>query len=430
VSRGLRLLAVAALLYVAGVAIWVRYDRRSIREVFQPGSVFNSEDEGLSLALAYLRERGGSATTLHGRVESSALPANAVVLRVQPAIGPFLPQEETEEEKEEKGGDDGKVKKDEAKKTDEKPAKKRRWWNPEKRKSEEEPKKKDEKEDEEEDEPARPPRLLTFDEEAWVRGGGRLVFAFDAFYGPASTKTLQGRQPVRKVFPLWPGVARLVAPVPRGLELPPLPEGYAVFLAGDSPLLFRLPLGQGDVLFLSTPEILENAHLGQSQHLALLEVLAGVPERRPVFFDERAHGMADSGGVLETLAGWGLGPLLLLGLIATGASFWRSSKRLGPPEREERDTRSDAVELLDSLADLYDRALQRADAVRLYHESFLHTLAVESGLRGPALQQRAQTLLDGFVLPAPGEDLSRERFDAALHQINQAFRRMQDAKRK
>ncbi|HYN21032.1 MAG TPA: DUF4350 domain-containing protein, partial [Thermoanaerobaculia bacterium] len=403
-SRGLRLAALAAALYLAGVAVWVRYDRRSIREVFEPGSVFNSGEEGLSLALAYLRERAGTATTLHGRVEAAGLPENAVVLRVQPVTVPFLPQVEEEEDKDEKYSKDGK----DAAGKDDKPAK-RRWWQPENRKSEEEPKKK-EKEAESEETPVRPPRLLTSDEEAWVRAGGRLVFAFSGIYGPASTTALPGRQPVRKVFPLWPGVARLVTPIPRALELPPLPEGHAVFLAGDSPLLYRLPLGEGDVIFLSTPEILENNHLGQAHHLALLEALAGVRERRPVFFDERSHGLADSGGILETLAGWGLGPLLLLGLLVTGAAFWRSSVRLGPPEREERDTRSDAVELLDSLADLYDRALQRADAVRLYHESFLHTLAVETGSRGPALQQRAQTLLDGFVLPAPGEDLSRERF--------------------
>ena len=98
-------------------------------------------------------------------------------------------------------------------------------------------------------------------------------------------------------------------------------------------------------------------------------------------------------------------------------------------EREERDTRSDAVELLDSLADLYDRALQRGDAVFLFYESFVHTVAVETGLRGKALEERSKTLLDGYV-PLKGEELSRERFDEALRKINQAFRRLQDAKRK
>ncbi|HEX5715607.1 MAG TPA: hypothetical protein VF179_05570 [Thermoanaerobaculia bacterium] len=302
-----------------------------------------------------------------------------------------------------------------------------------KMREEEEREAKEEKERKEkvgEKEKEEPPaiRLLSADEEAWVRGGGRLVLAFNDPYGSGRTKELRGKQPVRKVFPLWPGVANLVPPTARSLELPALPGGHAVFLAGESPLVVRQALGAGDVIFLAAPEIFHNPHLGQAHHLALLESLAGVPERRPVLFDERAHGLDDSGGTLEMLAAWGLGPLLLLGLIATGAAFWRSSRRLGPPEREERDTRSDAVELLDSLADLYDRALQRGDAVFLFYESFMHTVAVETGLRGKALEERSKAFLDGYV-PVKGEELTRERFDQALHKINQAFRRVSHAKR-
>jgi len=402
VSRGLRFAALAAVLYLAGVAVWIRSDRRSVREVFSPGSTFNTGAEGLSLALAYLRERSGSAAPLHRRLDPAELPARGVVLRVQPVAGPFLPQKK-EEEEEEKDSKDSKDKKDEKG-----------------------------KEEEEKEERPEPVRLLTADEETWVRGGGRLVISFQGNYGPARTQDLQGKQPVRKVFPLWPGVTNLVLPAARSLVMPALPGGHAVFLAGEAPLVVRQVLGEGEVVFLSAPEILHNGHLGQAHHLALLEAVAGVPERRPVFFDERSHGLADDGGILKTLAGWGLGPLLLLGLIATGASFWRSGKRLGPPEREERsdlDTRSDAVELLDSLADLYGRALQRGDAAFLYYESFVHTLAVESGLRGKALEERAKALLDGYV-PLKGEELSQERFDQALRTINQAFRRLQDAKRK
>lgn len=422
-SRGFRLAALAAALYVAGVLVWVRYDRRSAQEAFSPGSVFNNGEEGLSLAFAYLRERSG-ADTLHKRIDPAALPANGVVLRVQPLLGPILLQEEEEEEKDEKDPKDEKDGEDD----DEGPGEKlRRRMREEEEKRAKEEKERRKKAGEKEDPPAT--RLLSPDEEAWVRGGGRLVLAFEGIYGSGSADELRGKQPVRKVFPLWPGVAKLVPPTARSLSLPPLPGGHAVFLAGESPLVVRQALGAGDVIFLATPEILHNPHVGQAHHLALLEALAGVPERRPVLFDERAHLLDDSGGILETLAGWGLGPLLLLGLIATGAAFWRSGKRLGPPEREERDTRSDAVELLDSLADLYDRALQRGDAVFLFYESFVHTAAVETGLRGKALEERSKALLEGYV-PVKGEELTRERFDQALHKINQAFRRLQDAKRK
>lgn len=398
-SRGLRLALLAAIVYFAGVAVWVRYDRRSERETFQAGSTFNIDEDGASQALGYLRERGaGPVSTLHRRVDSD-LAQNGVVLRLEPTMGPLLGQEEEQEEEEEEKEDAKKKKK--------------------------------------EDERTRT-RLLTDSEESWVRGGGRLVISLRRSYGPVEAAELQKKpSAVRKVFPLWPGVARLVPPTPRWLRVQTsaasaAPGTHAVFLAGESPLMLRQVLGEGEVIVLATPEILSNAHLGKADHLALLEVLAGVPEGRPVFFDERSHGLSDTDGILETLAGWGLGPLLLLILLATGVAFWRGSARLGPAERPERDTRSDAVELLDSLADLYDRALRRSDAIRLYHESFVHTVAVETGLRGPALEERSRALLDGFVPPpaANGDDIPRDSFERALQTINQAFRRLQDAKRK
>jgi hypothetical protein len=400
-SRGLRLAALVAILYVTGVFLWVRYDRRSTREVFKSGSVFNIDKGGLSLAYDYLRARSRArVSVLQRRILPGQVPAGAVVFRVEPTFGPLL-LEEKEEEKDEKDGKDSKDKQKDRK-----------------------------QEEKEKAEPKAEPKvpLLTTDEEAWVREGGRLVLAFAGLYGPASSQDLAGRQPIRKVFPIWPGADRVVPPYIRGLKTPALPATHAVFLAGESAMILRQPIGKGDVVLLACPEILNNEHLGQSGHLALLESLADLPAHRKVLFDERSHGMADSGGVVSTLAAWGLGPLLLLGFLATGAVFWRSSVRLGPADREERDNRSDAVELLDSLTDLYDRALHRGDAVRLYYESFLHTLAVETGLRGHALDERAAKLLDGFV-PAPGEDLSRERFDHALRTINQAFRRVSDAKR-
>lgn len=357
---GYRLAALAVALYVAGVLLWVREDRRSQGEVFPPGSVLNTGDRGLSLAYAYLRERSGSRVEpLRTRVGTGTVPARGVVFRVLPVNFEL--------------------------------------------------------------------ENLSPAEEAWVRGGGRLVLGSAS---PRPDGEKMRRIEARKVFPVWPGVRRVLPPVQRPLRtLNTTPGSHAVLLAGDEPVLLRVPLGAGEVFLLSCPEVLQNRHLARGDHLALLEALAGVPERRPVLFDERMHGLADRPGVAETLADWGLGPWMLLALLTAGAAFWRASARLGPPAREDRDTRSDAIELLDSLADLYDRALHRGDAIRLYHESFVRTLALETSLRGPALEARARDLLDGLAPPAPGEDLPRDRFDRALRTINQAFRRLHDGKR-
>lgn len=404
--RGAWIVGLALALYFVGVAVQVRYDRRSLRDVFHMGSSFNTGDNGLSLASEYLKTRAARAgqnpdqavAALHRRVEPGSLPARGVVFRFRPDLMPFLPAEEGGEEEEDS---------------------------------------KDTK-DTKDGEAERALPLLSDPEEAWVRGGGRLVLALSESYGPLWLDPIQGEATAQKVFPLWPGVAKLAPTEPYGLAGPPLAAGHAVFLVGESPVVARIPMGAGDVIVLSTPEILENKRLGEADHLALLEALTGLPEMRPVRFDERSHGLAETPGVFETLGSWGFGPFLLLAGLTAGLAIWRAAVRTGPPERDDRDTRSDAVELVDSLADLYDRALRRGDAVRLYHESFVHAVAADTGLRGAALEARTQDLLEraGGWEPLPPPELSRERdlprdrFDRMLRILNEAFRRLQDAKRK
>jgi hypothetical protein len=146
------------------------------------------------------------------------------------------------------------------------------------------------------------------------------------------------------------------------------------------------------------------------------------------------------------LSRWGLGPALLLAGLAALALFSRQAVRIGPPERDPLDVRSEAVDLVDSLGELYDRALSRGDAIRLYWEGFVHTVGVDSGLSGPALEARARELAAGFTPPisaisprsalsprsplslAPNDDLSREGFEHALAALNSARRRARDGK--
>jgi len=409
------------------VTIWVGYDRRSARETFPPGSVYATGDEGLSLASAYLRLRGARVAALHRRTDAEGLPRNGVLFRVLPTVVPFLPQEEEDDTDE---GTD--KRKDPDKKPDEKKKEPRAAETP----------------------PPPPPPLLTAGEETWVRGGGRLVLALARSYGPLDVESIESIEtgetgetgetsekktaappPVRKVFPIWPGVSEIHPTSRLGLDGPVLSGFLTLALASETPVIARQAVGTGDVILLSCPEVFDNRHLGLGHHLALLETLADLHAGRPVFFDERAHGLGDDAGITEMLGAWGLGPLLLLALLAVGAAFWRAAVRVGAPDRDDRDTRSDAVELVDSLADLYDRALGRGDAVRLYHESFVHSVAAETGLRGAALDNRARELLEraGLFEPVPAttpkNDLPRDRFDRALRTLNEAFRRLQDAKR-
>ncbi len=219
-----------------------------------------------------------------------------------------------------------------------------------------------------------------------------------------------------------------------------------MLLAGENPVIARLPLGRGDVVLLSCPDVFHNARLAVGDHLALLTALAGPAgpagtAGRPVYFDERSHGIVADEGLLAVLSRWGLGPALLLAGLAALALFCRQAVRIGPPERDPGDTRSEAVDLVDSLGELYDRALSRGDAVRLYWEGFVHTVAIDTGLSGAALEARARELAAGFTPPsrspglprsplslAPNDDLSREGFEHALAALNSARRRARDGK--
>jgi hypothetical protein len=208
-----------------------------------------------------------------------------------------------------------------------------------------------------------------------------------------------------------------------------------VILAGENPVIARLPLGLGDVVLLSCPDVFHNARLAVGDHLALLAALASSvgpesPEShsRPAYFDELSHGLRADTGLLDVLSRWGLGPALLLAGLAALAVAARQKVRVGPAERDPPDRRSEAVDLIDSLGELYDRALSRGDAIRLYWEGFVHAVAVDTGFAGSNLAARARELAAGFTPPPPGENLSREGFERALRALNSARRRARDGK--
>jgi hypothetical protein len=501
--------AVAVVAYLVAALVWVGNDRRAARAVFPAGSVWNTGDDGLSLAFAYLSARaarqpgggGAKVAVLTRRLESTPLPPRAVLLRVEPDAGRLAAiarrlgggngdEDDDGDDAGDQGGAGrggktagkgkagGSGKSAGSGKDGSGASGVKHGAGPHPR-------------------PVPVPLplplpkvgvrtepLLTAAEEDWVRGGGRLVLAVASGFGTALEVEV-GRPAAagaaRKAFPIWPEVRRLLPDPPRTLGGPALTGMHALWLEGDAPIVARLALGAGDLVLFACPEVLHNRLLGRGDHLALLEALAGAggdggDRGRPVFFDERGHGAEESAGMLEILASWGLGPLLLLLVAAGGAAWWRAAVRVGPPDREDRDVRSDAVELVDSLADLYDRALGRGDALRLYYDNFVRTVAADTGLAGAALAARTADLAQGLSLaelppsreplaaaarPAPAApassapsaaalpaavspavaasilaasqpepDLPRPAFDRLLDTLNQAFRRLDDAKRR
>jgi hypothetical protein len=178
------------------------------------------------------------------------------------------------------------------------------------------------------------------------------------------------------------------------------------------------------VFLLAVPEVLDNAHLAAADHLDMLEALAG---GRPALFDEWAHGLGDEGGLLERLLAWGFGPSLVVAGLAFGLALWRGRARLGPEEREPGEVRSDAVDLVDSLAQLYERALSRRDAAALHLQALRRATGLRTGLSGEALERRVSGLLGRTPPPLPDTgEISAAELRRRISLVNDGYRRLHE----
>ena len=357
-----------ALVSVVAGLLWLAHGPGGSEPV-RPGSSFDTSPSGASLAFAYLQGSGRAVARLARPLRLADVKPDAVVFRLLPDAPPAVPVE------------------------------------PERGKGR----------------PAELARLLEPREEAWVEAGGRLVLAVGGPLGPLKVEAAGNVPPPRRVHPRFPGVDALRPAPRRVLAGAAVEDAVTLFASGDGPVVARVARGSGEVLLLACPEVLENGLGAAGDHLRFLESLAG--EGRPVLFDELAHGVAEERGLLPLVFDWGLGPALGLAALAGIALLWRSRARVGPAEDAWEDRRSDAMDLVGSMAQLYERALRRSEAAALYHEWFRRAAAQRTGLRGKDLDARVRQMTDG-VSPAgwgKGRDMSESELQDVLARLNRAF---------
>jgi hypothetical protein len=363
-------LVLVLLLFAALGVLWIATDRRAPERMYEDYSSARIAPKGLSLAFGYLA-RTRKTSMLTRSVSRAQLETDAVIFRVADTLPSFFDLEELDE----------------------------RQIGPPKPKQ-------------------RP--LLSEAEEAFVRRGGRMIIAAsDGLLetAPAESKTIQ------KVFPIWPEVTR----VQQACDCAPAaftqlrPRMVALFTAGARPVLARERIGKGELFVLSAPDILTNASLSRQNHLALLTALAG--DRRPVYFDEVPHGIVSDDGALALMKEWNLGPFLVLLLAVTLLVFWRGGTRIGIPDEEFRDTRSDAIDLVRSLGALYRRVTADSESIALYHDALTRTAAHQTGLRGDALRKRVDELTGGIAVPSTTgrAKMPAHVFERSLVAINKGF---------
>jgi len=381
----LRLPWIAAACFCIGMWALLSSDPRLKREVWPDYSVRKTTNEGLSLAYTYLQRRLAGTS----RVEPLALPLEradldpaAVVFRIHPDRAPIT---ESKQEAEEFEVETHRLSKSRL--------------------------------------------LLHPGEEAWIRAGGQLVLAIDEDYGPLRVVSLPTDAPITKVYPVWPGVEQITYSSRLTLEGTDLGKMETLLLRGDQPVAARLRLGKGHLIVLSFPAAFSNAHLGDGDHLELLEQLARSAPK--VYFDEFVHNVGKDAGIIEALRRWGFGPFILI--LAVGGFFyvWRQRLRLGPPEDPHRETRNVTLDLVEALGPLYNEALRRHQALALYYKALVQTVATQTGLRGKALSHRVLELTQSQPAPVHTDrrDIDHVAFLRQMKTLNEAFRRLENAKR-
>ena len=404
-SRILRKLPLlAALLAFGAVFVWLDSDKDFKREVYPERSLHNIAAKGASLAFRYLKESRGpkapAVNELHRMIDYVELEPNAVVFR----IGPTKKPGEHENPDSNKTG----------------------LKNPP---------------------PVKPVvtggPLLTDGELKWVKNGGRLVLALDKNYGPVEVVNQAKGDDFKKTFDVWPGVNRFHprpartlnfkgASVDKAKSIAVLDNTYTLFALNGEIFAARILLdgGTGDVIVLASPEIFTNSHVGEADNLKLLEQLA--PSTRPIYFDEFVHGLHTSPGILEMLVRWGMGMALLVMLSGSMVLFWRARASIGPPEDDHKETRTEAIDFVNSLAPLYNRVLEPHQAIALHYKNFIHTVTAQSGLRGADLREKIFALLgtsDEAGLSGR-RALTPSEFFSLLKTLNEAYGRLERAHRR
>jgi hypothetical protein len=370
VKRALPLIG-AVVMFAAISIVWIVTDRRASQRVYDAYSSANTAKEGLSLASGYLAKHR-KVSMLTRPLGREPIERDAVVFRVAEELPRFFDPEDLEEKQ---FG------------------------------------------------PPRPKRLplLSDRDEAFVRGGGRIVLA--AQQGTLDATVVSDKF-ARKVLPLWPAVHDLALDDETHALVALRPRMLALFTAGRHVIVARERIGNGELFVLSAPELLRNDHL--LRNLALLAALAG--DKRPVYFDEVLHGITSDDGALALMKDWNLGPFLLMLGAAAILFFWRGGRRVGPADDDPRDTRSDAIDLVRSLGALYHEVTSDTEAIALYHDALTRAVAHSSGLRGDALRQRIDDLTGGLVPPQGPARMPRVTFARELRAINGGFAKSQSVR--
>jgi hypothetical protein len=168
-------------------------------------------------------------------------------------------------------------------------------------------------------------------------------------------------------FALFAGVAQ----IEHGKQPAQVIEAVQL-LGSDSPVLWYRKVGEGELYWLTRPEMASNSWISRADnHRLLLNVLQTAARDRQLIFDEHIHGYArETPNLMAILAHTRGGHLLLLlcglGLLLFAGAAVRPAKYASNMTPERRQ----GVEMVLAQADLYERA----DARHVIADSLVDSL--------------------------------------------------------
>lgn len=380
------IVGIAVVAWLVALISWIGDDPRVSEHAYDAFSSYNTSPGGLSQAYGYLAARRPGVTRLIRTVAFEHPPRDATILRFGSERVPlFIPS--IEEEKSDPKKEDRKKKAPVEKKA--------HVWK-------------------------RFHKFIEDDEEEWVRSGGRLVLAPSGDFAQLHLEPSKCSNFESQVFPIEPPLPKIDVPDCHSMSGADLQRFHALLNSDSGPVIVRRPLGAGEIIIFSIPEAFSNEYLGKGGNLALLDFLAG--NRRTVYFDETVHGIEDESSIWDLLVGeWRLGPAISILAAVALLSFWRKARPTGPPERADLDVRSEAVDLVRSMGQLYDRAVDREESLRLYYQGLVRAVHARTGLSGEPLERLVRKRTDGYDPRPRFHDISREEFQRLLKILNHAY---------
>jgi hypothetical protein len=200
------------------------------------------------------------------------------------------------------------------------------------------------------------------------------------------------------------------------------------------------PHGRGQVVFFSSPSLIDNQFLVSGDNLALLlDLLRDLPEGGTVFFDEYHHGYSSEFAMHDFLTLPVVKFAALQLALVAALVLYSQARRFGEPVPLVREARRSVMEYAVALGDLYQRAETQLETLAYLYQHVRRELIVRQGLAStatsaeiaarlgarPELRRAWEELANDCEQRLETQRLARRQFAQLARRIQEFRRQMQ-----